>query len=164
MKQIVPAYALRDLRPGDIGWIVHRHGVLYSREYGWDDRFEALVAKVAADFVLGRDPRRERAWVAERGGRFLGCVFLAQQSAEEARLRLLLVEPEARGMGLGTRLVGECVDFARAAGYRRIGLWTNDVLTAARRIYVRAGFQLMRAEPHALFGDGLTGESWELAL
>jgi len=157
-------YTLRDLRPGDIGWIIHRHGVVYAAEQGWDERFEALVARVLADFGSGHDPEREHCWIAERGGRFLGCVFLTAGEGDEARLRMLLVEPEARGTGLGTRLVAECVAFARAAGYARLGLWTNDVLRPARRLYQRAGFRLVRSEPHDLFGDGLVGEHWELAL
>jgi len=155
---------LRGLRPGDIGWIVHRHAVVYSAEQGWDERFESLVARVLADFGAGHDPDRERAWIAERDGRFLGCVFLMEGEGNAARLRMLLVEPEARGTGLGTRLVDECVTFARAAGYERVGLWTNDVLRPARRLYKRAGFRLVRSEPHRLFGEGLVGEHWELAL
>ncbi len=157
-------YVLRDHRPGDIGWIVHRHGVLYAREYGWDERFEALVAKVAADFILNCDPERERCWIAERDGKIIGCVFLVRGEGMTARLRLLLVEPEARGLGLGTRLVNECLEFARASGYAKVGLWTNDVLYAARHIYEKAGFRLVRAEPHEQFGHGLIGESWERVL
>lgn len=158
------AFRLRDLEPGDLGRVVHRHGVLYAREYGWDERFEALVAKSAAACVIGRDPRRERWWIAERSGRFSGCVCVASKSAAEARLHFLLVEPEARGAGLGTRLVAECIAFARAAGYVRIALWTNSILVGARRIYARAGFRIAHSEPHRRFGEGLVGETWELRL
>jgi N-acetylglutamate synthase-like GNAT family acetyltransferase len=152
------------LRPGDLGWIVHRHGVLYAKEYGWDIQCEAFIASIAAAFVQQHDPERERFWVAEHDGAFAGCVCLVKHSETVAKLRLLLVEPAARGQGIGTRLVDECVRFGRQAGYRTISLWTNDILLAARRIYAAAGFRLVHAEPHHSFGQDLVGETWELGL
>jgi DNA-binding MarR family transcriptional regulator/GNAT superfamily N-acetyltransferase len=155
---------LRAPRAGDFGWIVHRHGVLYAQEYGWNEEFEALVAKITARFIRNFKPGRDGCWVADKGGRIMGSVFIVEEDTETAKLRMLYVEPEARGEGLGTRLVGEAVKFARGAGYRRLILWTNDNLAAARRVYEKAGFKLVSEEPHESFGHKLTGQHWELVL
>jgi DNA-binding MarR family transcriptional regulator/N-acetylglutamate synthase-like GNAT family acetyltransferase len=157
-------YRLRPHRPGDMGWIIHRHGALYAQEYDWDERFEALVAEIAARFIQHLDSKRERCWIAERDGNTVGSVFLVKKSKTVAQLRLLLVEPMARGLGIGNRLVCECVRFARRAGYRKIVLWTNSVLHAARHIYEATGFRLVHQEPHHSFGHDLIGETWELKL
>jgi DNA-binding MarR family transcriptional regulator/GNAT superfamily N-acetyltransferase len=152
---------LRPPGPGDLGWVVERHGYRYASEYGWDTTFEALVARIVADFAERDDSKREAAWIAELDGERVGCVFCTAADAKDtAQLRLLIVEPSARGAGVGTRLVDECLRFARRAGYRRITLWTNDVLVAARRIYERAGFRCHRREPHHSFGHDLVGEYW----
>jgi DNA-binding MarR family transcriptional regulator/N-acetylglutamate synthase-like GNAT family acetyltransferase len=152
---------IRAPQPGDLGWVIERHGARYAAEYGWDVTFESLVARVVADVADRRDTQREAGWIAERDGARIGCVFCtATETADTAQLRLLLVEPSARGLGIGTRLVDECLWFARASGYKRITLWTNDVLSAARRIYEHAGFQCDRREAHHSFGHDLVGEYW----
>ena len=161
----MPNITLRPPGPGDLGWIVHRHGVLYWDEYRYDQRFEALVATVVGDFVAKLDPARERCWIADVNGEIAGSIFLVRHSDETAKLRLLYVESWARGKGIGERLVAACVDFAREAGYRKVTLWTQSELLAARRLYTRAGFRLVNAEPHASFGrDDLVAETWELVL
>jgi DNA-binding MarR family transcriptional regulator/N-acetylglutamate synthase-like GNAT family acetyltransferase len=157
-------YLLRPHRPGDLGWVTQRHGALYAQEYGWDMRFEALVAEIVAKFIRNFDPRRECCWIAEKDDENVGSVVLVEEAATAAKLRLLLVEPKARGLGIGARLVQECLHFARQAGYRTVRLWTNSVLVAARRLYERAGFRLIEAQPHCSFGHELIGEIWELEL
>jgi DNA-binding MarR family transcriptional regulator/predicted N-acetyltransferase YhbS len=158
------AFVLRPPRPGDYGWIVHRHGARYAEEYGWDERFEALVARIVADYVEGVARHREAAWIAEVDGEPVGCVLCVAKSDTVAQLRLLLVEPRARGRGIGARLIEECLRFARRAGYEEIALWTNDVLTDARRLYERAGFELIESGPHHSFGHDLVEQTWSRRL
>jgi GNAT superfamily N-acetyltransferase len=155
---------MRGLRPGDLGWIVQRHGEIYAREYGWTTAFEALVARIMADYLEQHRPGRENAWIAELDGRRAGCVLCVRKDDETAQLRVLLVEAWARGHGLGARLVDACIRFARDAGYRKLVLWTNDVLGSARRIYQAAGFELVSEERHHSFGKDLVGQYWELRL
>ena len=157
-------YLLRLHQPGDMGWVIHRHGALYAQEFGWDERFEALVAEIAAKFIQKLDSKRERCWIAEKDGGIAGSVFLVRESEKVARLRLLLVEPSARGLGISNRLVDECTRFARQAGYKKITLWTQSILHAARHIYKRAGYGLVKQERHREFGYDLVGETWELTL
>jgi DNA-binding MarR family transcriptional regulator/N-acetylglutamate synthase-like GNAT family acetyltransferase len=157
-------YMLRTHQPGDMGWVVHRQGLLYWEEYGYNEDFEALCAKIVAEFILNFDPKRERCWIVEREGEIVGSVFLVRHSRDAAQLRLLLVEPAARGMGIGKRLVEECIRFARQAGYRKITLWTQSELRAARHIYRKTGFSLMRKKAHHSFGKDLVAETWERKL
>ncbi len=156
--------SLRPPRSGDFGWVVERHGQIYRDEFGWNEEFEGLVAQIVADYIKEHDSAREAAWIAELDGRRAGCVFCVRKDDDTAQLRILLVDPFARGNGLGDRLVAECVAFARGAGYKRVMLWTNDVLLAARKIYERAGFELVESEAHQSFGKDLVGQNWELVL
>lgn len=157
-------YVLRPPQAGDMGWVIHRHGALYAQEYGYDQRFESLVAQVAARFAQRFDPACERCWIAELGGEIVGSVFLVRKTKTVAKLRLLLVEPRARGLGIGRRLIDECIRFARDAGYRKLMLWTQSELGAARHLYAQAGFRRAGEEPHESFGKRLVAETWELAL
>ena len=157
-------YRLRPLQVGDVGWIAHRQGLLYTQEYGWDITFEALVAQIAAQFVQNLDPAKENAWIAEIDGQVVGSVFLVKVSDDIAKLRLLYVEPDARGLGIGQRLTAECIAFARAQSYKTLTLWTNDILHAARRIYQAAGFRLVAEDKHHSFGKDLVGQNWDLDL
>jgi len=159
-----PPYLLRPHQPGDMGWVVHLHGMLYAQEYGWDDTFEALVAGIVAKFIQNFVPKRERCWIAEIDGEIVGSVFLVKESETVSKLRLLIVHPKARGLGIGKRMVNECLRFARQAGYRKTMLWTNNVLLAARHIYETMGFKLVLEEPHHSFGHDLVGETWEMEL
>jgi DNA-binding MarR family transcriptional regulator/GNAT superfamily N-acetyltransferase len=160
----VRPFTLRTHRPGDMGWVVQRHAEIYYQEYGWNEEFEGLVAEIAGEFIRKLDASRERCWIAERDGRRVGCIFLVAKDATTAKLRLLLVEPEARGLGVGRTLVAECVRFARDAGYRRLVLWTQENLTAARHLYRAAGFKMTASEAHHSFGHDLVAETWELEL
>ncbi len=159
-----PRIAVRAHRPGDLGWVVQAHGRLYHREYGWDERFEAFVARIAAKFLEEFDPKWERCWIAEMDGEPVGSAVVVRHSRTQAKLRLLIIDPKARGVGLGKRLVAQCVRFARSKGYRRLVLWTQSNLGAARHIYEAAGFRLVRSEPHRSFGARLVGEYWTLEL
>ncbi|NHK29705.1 MAG: MarR family transcriptional regulator [Asgard group archaeon] len=157
-------FFLRTHEPGDMGWIVYLHGYLYSQEYGWNEEFEALVSQIVADFLKNFNPAKERCWVAEMDREIVGSVFVVYESDNTAKLRLLLVDPKARGMGLGTRLVEECIKFARRCGYKKLVLWTNSVLLEANHIYKKKGFKLVNQEKHHSFGHDLIGENWELVL
>ncbi|MFL9669162.1 GNAT family N-acetyltransferase [Variovorax sp. AB1(2024)] len=158
------AAILRDPAPGDIGWVVQQHGEIYAREYGWNSKFEALVAGIASEFLLKFQPEWERCWIAELNGERVGAIFVVRKSATVAQLRMLILTPGARGLGLGSKLVDECIAFARLKGYKKMVLWTNSCLTAARGIYAKRGFQLTQSEPHEGYGSPLVGETWELKL
>jgi len=158
------AAILRDPAPGDIGWVVQQHGEIYAREYGWNSKFEALVAGIASEFLLKFQPEWERCWIAELNGERVGAIFVVRKSATVAQLRMLILTPGARGLGLGGKLVDECIAFARLKGYKKMVLWTNSCLAAARGIYAKRGFQLTQSEPHEGYGSPLVGETWELKL
>jgi GNAT superfamily N-acetyltransferase len=158
------SYILRPPRTGDIEWVIQNHASCYAQEYGWDETFEVMVAEIAHAFAQNFDPTRERCWIAEQEGENVGSVFLVRQSNEVAKLRLLLVVPQARGLGIGSRLVEECIHFARLAGYHKLTLWTNSILLAARSIYQKYGFRLVHQEPYHDFGHDLVSETWELKL
>jgi DNA-binding MarR family transcriptional regulator/N-acetylglutamate synthase-like GNAT family acetyltransferase len=157
-------FFLRTHESGDMGWVTYRHGILYMEEYGWDEHFEALVAQIVSDFITNFNPKRERCWIAEINGEIMGSVFVVEDNETDAKLRLLLVEPKARGLGLGTRLVEECIRFSRRVGYKKLKLWTNDVLLDARNIYQKKGFKLVEKNKHHSYGHDLIGENWELEL
>ena len=163
-QERAPAFVLRGHRAGDMGWVTDRHGALYGEEYGLNHKMEAYVAEVVAKFLRDFDPAREHCWIAEQDGQRIGSVFIVKESDTVARLRLLLVEPKARGLGVGRRLVEECIRFARQAGYGEIVLWTHSILTAARRIYASLGFEIVETETHDEFGPELVGETWTLRL
>ena len=161
----VNAVTFRDRRPGDIGWIIHRQAVLYHQEYGWNEQYEAVISEILARFIQKFDAKCERSWIAEREGQIVGSIFCVRKSRTVAQLRLLYVEPAARGLGVGTQLVNECIEFAKAKGYHKLILWTNSVLHSARRIYEAAGFKLVHEEPHDSFGkQRLHAQTWELSL
>lgn len=164
MAPATPPYTLRSNRPGDLGWVVQQHGRVYAEEYGWPVAFEGVVADIVGAYVRNHDPERERCWIAEKGGRNVGSVFLVRKSDTVAQLRLLLVDPSARGLGLGKRLVRECTLFAREAGYHSIVLWTDSILDAALHLYETEGYRLVRETPHRTFGVDLLGQDWELTL
>ena len=165
MVNPVPAeVTLRGLRPGDMGWVVQQHGEIYAREYGWNSEFEAMVAEIAAGLLRRFDPQWDKAWIAELNGERVGSVFVVRKSKNVAQLRMLILTPAARGLGLGARLTDECLAFARGKGYRKMVLWTNANLTAARDIYARRGFTLVKSEPYQGYGCELVGETWELVL
>lgn len=157
-------YFLRQHQHGDMGWVVHMHGALYAKEYGWDEHFEALVSQIVADFINHFNPEKERCWIAEMNGEIVGSIFVVDGGEDTAKLRLLLIDPKARGLGLGTKLVEECITFSKRAGYKKMVLWTNSVLKEARKIYQRKGFKLIAEENHHSFGKNLVGETWELIL
>ena len=165
-RRATPAFLLRPHRVGDMGWVVHSEAIGYARQFGWNEEFESLVAKIVHEFLTGFDPSRERCWIVEIDGRHVGHIFLVKHPSEPqtARLRLLFVDPAARGLGLGEALVRECLRFAQTAGYSKVVLWTQSILTAAHRIYARAGFQIVRETPHTSFGQDLIGQEWELTL
>ncbi|MDM5336162.1 bifunctional helix-turn-helix transcriptional regulator/GNAT family N-acetyltransferase [Fictibacillus enclensis] len=157
-------YFLRKHEPGDMGWVVQQHGISYSKEYGWDESFEALVSQIVADFINNYNPKRERCWIAEMNGEIVGSIFVVEGNEDTAKLRLLIVDSKARGLGLGSQLVEECINFSRRVGYKKLVLWTNSVLKEARHIYQKKGFKLVNEEKHHSFGQDLVGETWELLL
>ncbi|QYO65993.1 helix-turn-helix domain-containing GNAT family N-acetyltransferase [Leptolyngbya sp. 7M] len=163
-REEINSYLIRQPQAGDYGWVIQFNGELYKKEYGWDETYEGLVAEIVADFIKNFDPVRERCWIAEKNGENVGSVFLVKRDQETAKLRLLIVDPKARGLGIGRRLVNECTRFARSAGYKKITLWTQSTLLAARHIYTKEGYKLINSEPHNSFGHDLVAETWELDL